>query len=194
MALWWHQAFLSTLVLVMAFHLLGAKPEPMAELLSIKRRNTFQWNFIWDSKVSIQEDAFEKIICIVFSILGRLKCVNWNCLTQAGCAMPKGTWLHHVNLAWSGWLKISHLLIQTERIQISTYVVVHFESSQFSSICFVYGGIQWGYLALNLEECYQTLCSVAKFTTHIAQTNWKCEYWKINFLPFKYFLPAPFFG
>ena len=64
----------SSLNCLMACRLLGTKPlsEPMLTLLW----NIFQWNFIWNSKAFIPENAFENVVCKMASIWSRHQCVN----------------------------------------------------------------------------------------------------------------------
>ena len=54
----------------MACHLVGDKPlsETMIEYCQL---NIFQWNIFWNSKVSIQENAFENVVWEMAAILSR---------------------------------------------------------------------------------------------------------------------------
>ena len=47
-----------------------------ADLLSVTPRGTYQWNFIWNSKVSIQENTFENFVCEMAGILFIPQCVE----------------------------------------------------------------------------------------------------------------------
>ena len=38
--------------------------------------NKLQWNFIWNSNIFIQENAFESVVCEMAAILSRPQCVK----------------------------------------------------------------------------------------------------------------------
>ena len=57
------QLTMPSLVQIMACRLLG--DNPLFELMMVKNqlRNIFQWNFTWNSKLFIQEHAYENAVC-----------------------------------------------------------------------------------------------------------------------------------
>ena len=57
----------------MACRLDGAKPlsEPILDIVNLTFRNKLQWNFNRNSKIFIQENAFENVVCEMVSISSR---------------------------------------------------------------------------------------------------------------------------
>ena len=43
----------------------------LVQIMACLRKNIFQWNFIWNSNISIQENAFEHVVCEMAAILPR---------------------------------------------------------------------------------------------------------------------------
>ena len=61
----------------MAFHLLGAKPLPEAIVVNwTLKNNNLWWNFIKNSNIFIEENAFEGALCQMAAILSQPQCVN----------------------------------------------------------------------------------------------------------------------
>ena len=63
----------STLVHIMAWRLFAARllPRPMRINCESEPRNIFRWNFIWNSKVFIQENSTDNIVSKMSAILSR---------------------------------------------------------------------------------------------------------------------------
>ena len=70
---WWHFA-------PKRFHVCPAPIHYLNQwwrILNSTLRNTFQWNIIWNSVVSIHRNAFENIVCEMAAMLSRPKCVKY---------------------------------------------------------------------------------------------------------------------
>ena len=68
------------LVQIMACRLDGAKPlsEPMQTYCKLHSKNVFQWNFILNSNIFIQENAFEHVVSEMAAILSSGRWVKVN--------------------------------------------------------------------------------------------------------------------
>ena len=68
----------SALVQIMACHLFGTKPlsKPMLGYCHLNLRNKLQWNFNQNTKLLINEIAFENIVCKMTTIFSRGRWVN----------------------------------------------------------------------------------------------------------------------
>ena len=73
-----------SLLQIMACRLFGTKPfsEPMLHIIKCIPRNIFQWNFIENSKVSIQRNALE-----MSSAIWRSFCLGLNMLMDPNCLL-----------------------------------------------------------------------------------------------------------
>ena len=62
--------------------------------------NIFQWNFSWNWKVFIQENALENAVCQTVAILSLPQCVNLN----ESYKVSINNWNTKINTSSSGWL------------------------------------------------------------------------------------------
>ena len=73
-----HQQTRPSLVQMMSCHLFGIKPlsEPVVVYCQMDLGNKLQWNFDWNSKVFIEENAHENVVCQMLAILPQPQCIN----------------------------------------------------------------------------------------------------------------------
>ena len=76
----WHHGFWQALVQVMACCLTAPSHNLNQSwcicIVNLALRKIFQWDFIQNSNIFIQENAFQNVVCNMAAILFRLHCVN----------------------------------------------------------------------------------------------------------------------
>ena len=55
------------------------------DIVNLTLKNKLQWNIHWHSYISIQENAFENVVCEMSAILSRPQCVNTLVGERSGC-------------------------------------------------------------------------------------------------------------
>ena len=97
----------SALVQIMAWRLFDAKPlsKPMLAIVNWTLRNKLQWNFKQNTRLFINKNAFENIVCEIAVILSRERWVNAPAVTTAlscsfGCIQ-----VHHHQLHCTCWMQ-----------------------------------------------------------------------------------------
>ena len=59
-------------------------------IVNLTPRNKLQWNIDWNSYISIQENGFEMVVCVMAAILSWPQCVN--SLRPSNCGWCHGSW------------------------------------------------------------------------------------------------------
>ena len=92
-------------------------------------RNKLQWNFNRNSKIFIQENAIQNVVCEMTSILSRPHCVNSAVPSSAGHTQhqrkpPGRQWNVAVIFAWGMWAHV-HWTVWNELIKSSTFTTLY---------------------------------------------------------------------
>ena len=79
--------------------------------------NIFQWNFIWNSNIFIQENGFENVVCEMAAIMSRGRWVNVNLCTHVQLITS-----HHINIWDTVWdkdnvFKLVYLCVCEQELQ-----------------------------------------------------------------------------
>ena len=135
----------------------------------------YQWNFVSNSEVFIQENALENVVCEMVAILSRpqlQKYYVWlDTLTHWGRVMhiciSKLTIIGSDNGLWPGqhqaiiWTNAGILLIQTLRTNFSE-ILSTTHTSSFKKMLLKMSSAKWRYCCLGLSV----------LTNHVSQSNY----------------------
>ena len=155
-----HQRIGSALVRIMACHLYGAKPlsKPVLGYCKLTLRNKLQWNFNQNTKLFIQENASENIVCEMAAIFSRGRWVNSPC-----CML----------LYITHWGRVTH-------ISVSNLIIIGSDNGLSSdgrqAIIWTNAGLlSIGHLGTNFSEISREIHTFSFKKMHLKMPSWKCR-------------------